>query len=120
MNRIAAMIAMSYVAIVIGGMVLHFAMTGERGTLWYSVTLPATVGVIVLGPVIAVGLWRAHSWAWWLGLVAAVVQLERLGPWLLTRFESGQVPLASWLIAAHLLTFLVLLLIPATRATCVR
>lgn len=119
-SQISSLLAAAYVAVVVGGIFVHFAGTGDLYTLRYSLTLPATLIVTILGSVIALGLWRGLAWAWWLGLTAVAVQLTRFSPWLLARLNSGNVPIGSWLITFLLLAFLVALLTPAVRQSCSR
>ena len=119
-SKLASVIAAAYVAMVVGGMLLHFLTTGDFDTFKYSLMLPATLGAIVIGSVVVFGLWRAFAWAWWLGIIAAAFQLTRFSSWLITRMSTGSVPVASWIIAFLLFSFLCVLLIKATRQQCSR
>ncbi|MNZ94080.1 hypothetical protein D3C78_1131810 [compost metagenome] len=119
-SQISSLLAAAYVVVVVGGIFVHFAGTGDLYTLRYSLTLPATLIVTIIGSVIVLGLWRGHAWAWWLGLAAVAVQLTRFSPWLLERLNNGNVPIGSWLITFLLLAFLVALLTPAVRQSCSR
>lgn len=112
--------AAAYVAVVVGGIFVHFAGTGDLYTLRYSLTRPATLVVMTLGPVIALGLWHGYAWAWWIGLGAVSIQLSRFSPWLLERFNNGNVPIGSWLVTLLLLAFLITLLSRAVRKSCSR
>jgi len=97
-SQILSLLAAAYVAIVVGGIFVRFAGTGDLYTLRYSLTLTVTLIVTILGSVIALGLWRGHAWAWWLGLTAVAVQLTRFSPCLLGRLKNGNVPVGSSLI----------------------
>lgn len=119
-SQIPSLLAAAYVVVVVGGIFAHFAGTGDLYTLRYSLTLPATLIVTIIGSVIALGLWRRHAWAWWLGLTAVAVQLTRFSPWLLERLNNDNVPASSWLITFLLLAFLLALLTPAVRQSCSR
>ena len=119
-SQIPSLLAAAYVVVVVGGIFVHFAGTGDLYPLRYSLTLPTTLLVTIIGSVIALGLWRRHAWAWWLGLTAVAVQLTRLSSWLLKRFNNGNVPVGSWLITFLLLAFLLALLTPAVRQSCSR
>ena len=119
-SQLASVIAAAYVSMVVGGMLLHFLTTGDFGTLKYSLMLPATLGAIAIGSLVAFGLWRGFAWAWWLGLIAAALQLIRFGSWLIIRLSTGSVPVASWIVAFLLSSFLCVLLIKATRQQCSR
>jgi translocator protein len=118
--QISSLLAATYVAVVVGGIFVHFADTGDYYTLRYSLTLPGTLLVALVGSAIAIGLWRGRAWAWWLGLTAVAVQLFRFTPWLLKRLMNGNVPAGSWFIACLLLAFGVTLLTPAVRRSCCR
>ncbi|MBI5784493.1 MAG: hypothetical protein HZA64_03460 [Rhodocyclales bacterium] len=119
-SKLASVVAAAYVVMVVGGMLLHFINTGELGTLKYSLMLPATLAAILVGGVVAFGLWHRFAWAWWLGLAAVGAQLVRFGSWFIDRLSVGGAPMASWVIAVLLLLFLVLLLSKATRQQCTR
>jgi len=119
-SQLPSLLAATYVAVVLGGIFVHFVNTGDLHTLRYSLTLPATLIATTLGSVIAFGLWQEHAWAWWLGLVVVSLQLLRFGPWLLAHINKGSVQIGSWLIGFLLLTFLVSLLTPAVRKSCSR
>lgn len=119
-SKLASVVAAAYVFMVVGGMLLHFINTGELGTLKYSLMLPATLAAILVGGVVAFGLWHRFAWAWWLGLAAVGAQLIRFGSWFIDRLSVGGAPMASWVIALLLLLFLVLLLSKATRRQCTR
>jgi translocator protein len=119
-SKISSLLVATYVAVVVGGTLLHFANTGDVYTLKYSLTRPVTIIAALVGALVAFGLWRSYAWAWWLGLVAAAVQLYRFGPWFTERLINGQVPTGSWLIAFLLLAFSVLHLTKAVRKSCSR
>ena len=119
-SKLASLIAAAYVAVVVGGMLLHFLNTGELGTLTYSLMLPATLCVIAIGSLVAIGLWHGFAWAWWLSLAAVVIQLARFGSWFIPRLNSSSTHFASWVIAFLLSAFFGLLLVKATRQQCSR
>lgn len=118
--KLASVIAVAYISMIAGGMLLHFVATGDFGTLKYSLMLPATLGAIVVASLVAFGLWHRHAWAWWLGLVAAAIQLIRFGSWFVARMSAGGAPVASWIIAFLLAAFLCVLLLRTTRQQCSR
>ncbi|MEC5398310.1 hypothetical protein [Uliginosibacterium sp. H1] len=119
-SKISSLLVTAYVAVVGGGTLLHFVNTGDVYTLTYSFTRPATIIAVFVGVLVAFGLWRSYAWAWWLGLVAAALQLYRFGPWFAERLADGQVPTGSWLIAFLLLAFSVLHLTKSVRKSCSR
>jgi phosphatidylserine synthase len=118
--HLAGTIAAAYVVIVLGGILLHFFNTGDLSTLWYSLTLPATIAAVCLASLVAWGLWSRYAWAWWLGLVAVVYQLYRMSNWFIARLHDGHAPTASWIIAGLLIAFLCLLLTRGARRACTR
>ncbi len=117
--RLTSCIAIAYVCVVIGGIFLHFALTGEMYTLKYSLMLPNTWIAIITGGLIAWGLWQSKAWAWWLGLVAVLLQLTRISSWLAQHFSITNPPSVSIIIVLFILVlFLVVLVLPKTRAAC--
>lgn len=85
------MIAFAYVALVLGGIFVHYAVSGDNSTLRYSLSQVSTWLVTVVGLAAGAGLWRHYRWAWWLGVVAAYVNvffmLFWLGRHVLTHFQ---------------------------------
>ena len=119
-SQISSILVVAYIAVVIGGIFVQFASTGELYNLRYSLTLPSTLIVTAVGAIVAFGLWHSNAWAWWLGLTAVSVQLYRFSPWFIERLINGQVPVASGLIAILLVAFAVMHLTPAVRKSCVQ
>lgn len=119
-SKLSGLLAATYVAVVLGGIFIHFLNTGDIYTLLYSLTLPATLISTILGAVVAFGLWREHSWGWWLGLTVGALQLFRFGHVVLARLKDDSVPVSAWLVGFLLLAFLVSLLTPAFRESCCR
>lgn len=68
---------------------------------------------------VAWGLWGQQGWAWWCGLAGAAWQL---GSWALAAPSGplGSLFTVSGLRAALLLAFLLVLLLPDTRRSCIR
>lgn len=119
--QLASYIALAYVFVVIGGIFLHFLSTREVYTLKFSLMLPSTWLVTVISGEVAWGLWHRFRWAWWLGLVAALFQLTRMLSWLSHYFSLAKLPgFGVVLVLALVVTFLVVLVLPGTRAICVR
>jgi uncharacterized membrane protein (DUF2068 family) len=119
-SKISSLLVAAYVAIVVSGTLLHFANTGDVSTVKYSFTRPATIMAVLIGIVVTFGLWRSFAWAWWLGLVAAGVQLYRFGPWFVERIVNSHAPTGSWLIAFLLVVFLGLHFTKVVRKSCSR
>lgn len=119
--KLASCVAITYIFIVLGGIILHFLNTGGVYTLKFSLLLPSTWGATLLSGVVAWGLWDHFRWAWWLGIVAVLFQLIRMSFWLSQRFSLDDLPgFGTLLVFALLIIFLVLLILPATRALCKR
>lgn len=118
--QLAGVIAATYVLVVFGGMVLRYLKTGDWSTFQYSLMLPNTIGALLVGSLVAWGLWNRFVWAWWLGLFAVAFQLYRLSGWLFPRLGNGFPPLVSWIIGALLIAFLWVLLTKEARRSCSR
>jgi len=71
----SSLIALAYVLLVVGGIAVHFLLSGDVTALRYSIGLAGTWLVIIVGLLVSIGLWRHYRWAWWLGLVAAIVHV---------------------------------------------
>jgi len=119
--RAASVIAASYGLLVIGGVFIHYLLTGDSYTLWYSLRLPATVIAVLVSGTVAWGLWHQFAWAWWSGLFAVVVQIYRISEWFLSRLAlAHQLPVTSWLAGFLLVTFFIVLLAKSTRSSCTK
>lgn len=116
-KHVPVFLVVSYLAMVLGGILLHFFHTGDFGTLLHSLTRHHTIMVVIIGGTIAFGLLRQYAWAWWLGLIICIVQLLQFAPWFWRRITNGHAPLASWIIGAMLIAFLVTMLNPNVRRT---
>ncbi len=119
--QLASYIALSYILVVLGGIFLHFLSTGEAYTLKFSLMLPSTWVATLLSGVIAWGLWNRFRWAWWFGLAAALFQLVRMLSWLSQHFSPAKLPgFGVLLVLALVVMFLIVLVLPGTRAACAR
>ncbi|CAL95237.1 hypothetical membrane protein [Azoarcus olearius] len=119
--RLAALVAVVYVLLVLGGSLVRIALTGDFFSLRLNFVQPVTWLVCILGLLIAWGLWRCYAWAWWLGLGAVCFQLYRFGSWVVANYSLSHLPGSNVLLALFLLlVFLLLLLLPGTRAACSR
>lgn len=120
-QRLAAIVAFSYIAVMLGGILTHFMRSGDLYTLKFSLLLPSTLIALLLASILVWGLWKGLRWAWWLGLAASILQLVRMSTWLSHRVSQSGLPSPSVLLVfAILLGFLILLLLPGTRSACVR
>jgi translocator protein len=119
--KVAASIAVFYVVFFVGGMFHAYYTSGSEYTLRYSLALPETWLAALGSIVIGYGLWRHYRWAWWLGLVGVALQLIGISQSLSRFLLHGDLPPASMLVVAALFViFTVLLLLPKTRAACIR
>ena len=116
----AGVVAAIYVLVVFGGMVLRSFRTGDLATFQYSLMLPNTIGALLVGSLVAWGLWKRFLCAWWLGLFAVAFQLYRFSGWLVPSLGNGFPPLTSWIIGTLLIVFLWALLTKETRRSCSR
>lgn len=117
----AALVALLYIAVVAGGVLIHYFQSGDLSTLRFSLLLPSTLIALLLASIVAWGLWRRLRWAWWFALVASAIQLVRMSTWLWQYVSRFGLPGPSvLLVLAVLLLFFVILLSPGTRAACVR
>lgn len=119
--HLAAAAAAAYAGFVLVGTVVRFALSGDGLTLRFVFAQPLTWLVGLVGVVVAWGLLSRFSWAWWLGIVAAAVQLYRVAAPIIehTSFTRPP-PLVPVLVAALLLTFIVLVFPSHVRASCSR
>jgi hypothetical protein len=117
--RLASCIAVAYIAVVLGGIFLHYALTREAYTLRFSLALPSTWLATAVSAAVAWGLWNRWRWAWWLGLTAVIFQLARMSWWMVEHCTLTNLPGPGvFVVLSFLLAFLSVLLLPSTRATC--
>jgi hypothetical protein len=119
--RLASGIALAYIAVVLGGVLLHYVMTGDGYTARYSLMLPSTWMATAVAALIAWGLWSRFRWAWWVSLAAVLFQLVLMTSWMIDHFTFTKLP--GWgvfVVFALLVAFLVVLLLPGTRSACSR
>lgn len=119
--RLASCIAVVYIAVILGGILLHYALTRDAYTLKFSLTLPSTWLAIAVSAVVAWGLWNRRRWAWWFGLAAVLLQLAQMSLWMAEHFALANLPgVGVFVVLGVLLAFLIVMLLPSTRATCSR
>jgi hypothetical protein len=117
--RAAALIVLGMVAALWADVLFRDRLAEILGSTGYSATAGLVISAVALP--VAVGLWLRAGWAWWAGLIAAAWQLVSHLLQLIVMTVSGdEVGGAAWLIAVLLAGFLVVLLLPATRNTCLR
>jgi hypothetical protein len=117
--RAAALIVLGMVAALWADVLFRDRLAEIIGSTGYSATAGLVISAVALP--VAVGLWLRAGWAWWAGLIAVAWQLVSHLLQLIVMTVSGdEVGGAAWLIAVLLAGFLVVLLLPATRNTCLR
>jgi hypothetical protein len=117
--RAAALIVLAMAAVLWADVLFRDRLAEIIGSTGYSATAGLVISAVALP--VAVGLWLRAGWAWWAGLIAAAWQLVSHLLQLIVMTVSGdEVGGAAWLIAVLLAGFLVVLLLPATRNTCLR
>lgn len=119
--HLAAATAVAYSAVVLGGTLIRFALTGDAFTLRFSFSQPATWIAGLVAILVAWGLMKHFRWAWWLGMGAAAYQLYRVGSWIVEHSGFSRPPaFGPVLVAALLLSFLVLAFPSHVRTSCSR
>lgn len=119
--KLASIIAIAYVMFFLGGMFLHFFLTGDISAFKYGAALPRTWIAAGVGLLIAWGLWHHYRWAWWLGLTAGLIQLVGIFPRMAVFFSHESIPPWSMLVVLSLFVgFLVVLVSPEARQRCTR
>jgi hypothetical protein len=89
------------------------------GSSVYSTTAGLVISAVTLP--VAAGLWLRLAWAWWVGLIAAAALLvSYLLQAIVVTVTGGTLGAADWLISMLLVVFLIVLLLPTTRNTCLR
>ena len=119
--HLAAATAAAFAAIMLVGTVIRFTFWDDSLVLSFKFAQPLTWLMGLTGVAVAWGLLKHYRWAWWLGMAAAAYELYRVGSVLVEHFSSSRPP-ASWplMIAALMLTFLILAFPSHVRASCSR
>ncbi|TAN49282.1 MAG: hypothetical protein EPN21_12550 [Methylococcaceae bacterium] len=119
--QFASYIALAYIFVMLGGILLRYLNTGDVYTLKFGLMLPSTWGVTIVSGVVVWGLWHRFRWAWWLGFASALFQLVRMSSWLSHHFSAASLPGGGvFFVLGLVFTFLVVLVLPGTRAACTR
>ena len=117
--RLLSLIAFAYAISVAAGSVIHLAMSGDSPTFRYGLLrtcLAASVGIIV-----GCGLWARFRWAWWVGLVAAMLHLVPMLYWIGFRvLLPSHFPATLYLLLSLQLAFVVLAANRLSYAQCSR
>jgi benzodiazapine receptor len=115
--RLAALVLVLMAAVLWVDVLFRERLIDAIGSSGYSTTAGVVISAVVLP--VAIGLWLRAVWAWWAGLVAGAWQLLSHLLYIVVATASGDtVGAVGWLIALLLVVFLVVLLLPATRAVC--
>ncbi|AMO25269.1 hypothetical protein [Ramlibacter tataouinensis] len=118
--RLAALLALGYALWVLIGGPIQLGAGGNVLTVRVSASHAISWLVGLLSLVLAIGLWSRFAWAWWLALVAALVQGWRVLSAQLAHQPVRMPGAVTLIVLALLLVFLVLLFMPKARATCNR
>jgi hypothetical protein len=118
---LACLLAIAYLVILLSGSLVHIAGSGDGFMLRVNARYPLTWAAAIVAGIVAWGLWQRYSWAWWLGVAGALVQLFRLGRAHIMHASLAKPPsLYVLLLAGLLVVFLVLLFTAPARAACSR
>ncbi|MGH9813630.1 MAG: hypothetical protein ACRD4T_10900 [Candidatus Acidiferrales bacterium] len=122
--RIAAAIAVVYVAFFFGGIFVHYLTAGDAHTLKYSLSLASTWLAAVVALTAAWGLWHHYLWAWWLGLLGVGYQIVGIANRILKLSTASDLDISTIIgvggVAFLFLAFLIVLLLSQTRTLCVK
>ena len=119
--RLAALLALGYAVWVLITGPIHLGAGGGAMTVRLSANHAMSWLIGLLSLVLAFGLWTRNAWAWWLGLVGALVLGWRIVSAHLVHQGTIRMPGTTTLVLlALLLVFLALLFMPQARATCNR
>jgi hypothetical protein len=122
--RVAAAIAVVYVAFFFGGIFVHYFAAGDAYTFKYSLSLASTWLAVIVALTVAWGLWHHYRWAWWLGLVAVGYQIVGITNRILKLSAASDLRISTVIgvggVSLLLLAFLIVLLQSQTRRLCVK
>ena len=117
--RVAAAVLLAMALVLWVDVLFRARLIDAIGSSGYSTTAGLVISAVAFP--IAAGLWFRLTWAWWAGLIAAAWQLISHLLYIVVATASGDtVGALGWLIAVLLVVFLVVLLLPTTRNTCLR
>jgi hypothetical protein len=118
--RLAALIAVAFVALVWGGIVLRNAVPSVGPLLGQGIGPTGAMFITPIALAAAVGLWLQTSWGWWFSLIVAGYQAISYILFLMVVLASGDATgVLTWLTGLQLLALLVVLLLPGTRRACI-
>ncbi len=91
-QKVASLLALAFVLVMHGGILIQYLSTADTYTLIFSLTLPSTILSTVVAILVAWGLWQNHSWAWWFGLAAGLIHLTKMTAWLSQHYSLSNLP----------------------------
>ena len=117
--RWAAVLALAFVLVVWGGVVLRENLASAERILGQGIGSTGAVFITPLALLAAAGLWLRTGWGWWFSLIVGGYQAMSYLLFLMVVIASGdRTGLLTWGSALVLLAFLAVLLLPGTRAAC--
>lgn len=121
LRYLAISVLLLYTWYVASGSLLHIGLSQAAISLRVNLVNPITWVIVIVSMLTAWGLGKRFAWAWWLGLVGALVQLGRVAWWVVQRHSLAHLPdTGVWLVVAMLAVFITLLLTPPVRRACTR
>lgn len=122
--RIAAAIAVIYVAFFFGGIFVYYLAAGNAFTLKYSLSLASTWLAAIVALTVAWGLWHHFLWAWWLGLLGVGYQIVGIAIQILKLPTASDLHISTVIsmggVLFLFLVFLIVLMQSQTRRLCVK
>jgi hypothetical protein len=117
--RLAALLAVAFVALVWGGILLRNAAPSVAPLLGQGIGPTGAMFITPIALAAAVGLWLRTSWGWWFSLIVAGYQAISYILFLMVVLASGGATgMLTWLTGLLLLALLLALLLPGTRRAC--
>jgi hypothetical protein len=117
--RVAAVVVLAMALVLWVDVLFRARLVDTLGSSVYSTTAGLVISAVTLP--VAAGLWLRLAWAWWVGLIAAAALLvSYLLQAIVVTVTGGTLGAADWLISMLLVVFLIVLLLPTTRNTCLR
>jgi len=117
--RAAAALALLFVALVWGGILLRGTVPSVGPALGQGIGSTGAVFITPIALVAAIGLSLRTVWGWWFSLIVVAYQTTSYALFLVVVLASGDATGAlTWLTGLLLLALLSVLLLPGTRRAC--
>jgi len=117
--RIAALLAVAFVALVWGGIWLRNTAPAVGPLLGQAIGATGALFITPIALAAALGLWLRQPWGWWFSVIVAAYQTVSYMLFVTVVLASGDATgLLTWLTGLLLLALLVVLLLPGTRRAC--